>query len=140
HIGCLAYGLCPYSILRSPMNPVTKQFLAARDFLVDNRENYKNAVDQFEWPRFETFNFATDWFDHLATQQESANREAIVINEQDGSSTRRTYSEMSKRSQQLANWLTDQGVQRGDHVMLMLNNQLELWETMLACIRAGFVL
>ena len=122
------------------MNPVTEQFLAARDFLVANRENYTTAVKEFEWPRFDSFNFATDWFDYLATQSASENREAIVINEQDGSSTRRTYSEMSKRSQQLANWLTDQGVKRGDHVMLMLNNQLELWESMLACIRAGFVI
>lgn len=122
------------------MNPVTEQFLAARDFLVDNRENYQKAVNEFEWPQLDSFNFAIDWFDHLATQPESENREAIVINEPDGKSTRRTYSEMSKRSQQLANWLTDQGVKRGDHVMLMLNNQLELWETMLACIRAGFVL
>lgn len=122
------------------MNPVTEQFLAARDFLVANRENYTTAVNEFEWPRFDSFNFATDWFDYLATQSASENREAIVINEQDGSSTRRTYSEMSKRSQQLANWLTDQGVKRGDHVMLMLNNQLELWESMLACIRAGFVI
>src|SRR5699024_6188167 len=105
------------------MNPVTEQFLAARDFLVANRENYTTAVNEFEWPRFDSFNFATDWFDYLATQSASKNREAIVINEQDGSSTRRTYSEMSKRSQQLANWLTDQGVKRGDHVMLMIQQQ-----------------
>jgi acetyl-CoA synthetase len=122
------------------MNTVTEQFLAARDFLVDNRENYQGAVEGFEWPRFEHFNFAIDWFDHLASEPESKDREALVINEQDGTSTRRTFSQMSQRSQQLANWLTEQGVQRGDHVMLMLNNQLELWETMLACIRAGFVL
>src|SRR5688500_10625452 len=98
---------------RSPMHPGTQHRLPARDFLVDNRENYKNAVDQFELPRFETFTFAPGWFDPLATHPESANREAIVSNEQDGSSTRRTFSEMSKRSQQRANWLTDQGVQRG---------------------------
>ena len=47
---------------------------------------------------------------------------------------------MSARSAQLANWLEAQGVQRGDRVMLMLNNQVELWECMLACIKAGFVL
>src|SRR5699024_12818572 len=58
----------------------------------------------------------------------------------DCSITQYTYSEISKRSQQLANWLTDHEVKLGDHVMLMLNNQLELWESMLACIRAGFVI
>ena len=29
------------------MNPVTEQFLAARDFLVANRENYTTAVKEF---------------------------------------------------------------------------------------------
>src|SRR5699024_12134723 len=115
------------------MNPVTEQFLAARDFLVANRENYTTAVKEFEWPRLDSFNFATDWFDYLATQSASENREAIVINEQDGSSTRRTYSEMSMRSQQLANWLSDQGVKREDTVLLMLNNLLELIDIMLVC-------
>ncbi len=65
-------------------------------------------------------------------------REALVISEIDGSSSRCTFAELSARSSQLATWLTAQGVSRGDRVML--NNQLELWECMLACIKGGFVL
>ena len=122
------------------MTTVTEQFQAARDLLVSYQTDYEAARSNFEWPRFEHFNFALDWFDHLATAEDSKNREALVICETDGSSTRRTFAEMSARSAQLANWLEAQGVQRGDRVMLMLNNQVELWECMLACIKAGFVL
>ena len=123
------------------MTTVTERFRAARDLLVSHQQDYEAAREAFEWPRFEHFNFGIDWFDaELATNPESRNREALVIREVDGKTTRRTFAEMSARSSQLANWLVDQGVQRGDRVMLMLNNQVELWESMLACIKAGFVL
>lgn len=122
------------------MTTVTEHFRAARDLLVAHQQDYEGALAAFEWPRFENFNFALDWFDQLAQDPESKDREALVICEIDGSSTRRTFAELSARSSQLANWLTEQGVKRGDRVMLMLNNQVELWECMLACIKAGFVL
>lgn len=124
----------------STTTTVAEQFAQARDFLVRNQTDYEAARAGFEWPRFEHFNFALDWFDHLATDEASKDREALVICEIDGTSTRRTFAKLSRRSNQLANWLIDKGVQRGDRVMLMLNNQVELWECMLACIKAGFVL
>ncbi|WP_018025098.1 AMP-binding protein [Corynebacterium ulceribovis] len=118
----------------------TEQFRQARDLLVRHRNDYDAAREHFEWPRFSHFNFALDWFDQLAADPETANREALVITEIDGSSTRRTFAELSTRSDQLANWLLGIGAQRGDRVMLMLNNQVELWESMLAAIKAGLVL
>lgn len=119
---------------------VTEQFRAARDHLVRLQHDYDAARDSFHWPRFEYFNFATDWFDHLATDPDSRDREALVISEIDGSDTRRTFAQMTERSTQLAAWMHSIGIRRGDRVMLMLNNQVELWEAMLACIRSGVVL
>lgn len=121
------------------MSTVTEEFKKARDQLVLHQTDYAAASESFEWPRFSHFNFALDWFDHLGTALDSKDREALVICEPDGTSIRRTYSQLAHRSSQLANWLTSQGLQRGDRVMLMLNNQVELWECMLACIKAGFV-
>jgi acetyl-CoA synthetase len=40
----------------------------------------------------------------------------------------------------VANWLRAQGVKRGDRVLLMLGNELALWELMLACIKLGAVM
>jgi acetyl-CoA synthetase len=47
---------------------------------------------------------------------------------------------MSARSTQVANWLRGLGVGRGDRLILMLGNQVELWETILAAMKLGAVL
>ncbi len=119
---------------------VTDDFRAARNRLLELREDYKQAHSEFQWPRFEHFNFALDWFDQLAQDPARQDQPALVIVEQDGSSTRRTYRELSQRSNQLANWLRSQGVRRGDHMIIMLGNQVELWELMLAGIKLGIVM
>lgn len=113
----------------------TQQFRAARDTLIKHQQDYDAARTAFEWPRFDTFNFAFDWFDTLPD-----NDEALVIIEIDGTETRRTFAQLKERSNQVAAWLTSLGVKRGDRVMLMLGNQVELWECMLACIKGGFVM
>ena len=51
-----------------------------------------------------------------------------------------TYGELADRSSQLAAWLQSRGVDRGDRVLLMLGNQVELWETILAGIKLGAVI
>ncbi|SEJ80550.1 acetyl-CoA synthetase [Arthrobacter sp. yr096] len=119
---------------------VTEDFRAARDRLLELREDYKLAHAEFEWPRFEHFNFALDWFDQIAADEDRGAKPALVIVEQDGSSTRRSYRDLSERSSQVANWLRNQGVKRGDHMIIMLGNQVELWELMLAGIKLGIVM
>jgi acetyl-CoA synthetase len=47
---------------------------------------------------------------------------------------------MARRSDQVANWLAGIGVNRGDRIILMLGNQVELWETILAAIKLGAVI
>ena len=47
---------------------VTRQFRAARDFLVAHREDYEKAYQDFTWPEFDRFNWARDWFDALAVE------------------------------------------------------------------------
>src|SRR5581483_8840005 len=44
------------------------------------------------------------------------------------------------RSDQVAAHLAAHGVDRGDRVLLMLNNQVELWESMLAVMKLGAVI
>src|SRR3954465_14484996 len=46
---------------------------------------------------------------------------------------------MARRSDQVAAHLARLGVRRGDSVILMLGNQVELWESMLAVIKLGAV-
>ncbi|MGA8117815.1 MAG: AMP-binding protein [Actinocatenispora sp.] len=114
-------------------------FRTARDFLVDNRDDYSTAYRDFHWPKLTTFNWATDWFDASLTA-EAPDRVALWVIEEDGSETRLTFEDLSERSTQLAAWLAAHGVGRGDRIVLMLGNQVELWETLLAAMRLGAVI
>jgi acetyl-CoA synthetase len=115
----------------------TAAFRAARDYLVAHSERYDEASAGFAWPELDEFNWALDWFDVIAGGNESP---ALWIVEEDGSEQRFSFAEMSRRSNQVANWLRAQGVRRGDRIVLMLGNQVELWDTILAAIKLGAVL
>lgn len=116
---------------------VTAEFRAARDLLLRHRDDYASACEEFAWPRPTHFNWALDWFDHIA---EGNARTALHIVEEDGAETRISFAAMSARSSQVASWLRGQGVRPGDRVLVMLGNQLELWETVLAAIKLRAVL
>ena len=47
---------------------------------------------------------------------------------------------MADRSDRVATWLAGLGVGKGDRVILMLGNQVELWEAMLAVAKLGAVI
>ncbi len=119
---------------------VTEEFRAARDRLLEMRLDNARAQREFTWPAFTEFNFALDWIDAIAKDPATGNNPALVIVEQDGTATRRSFKELSARSNQVANWLRGQGIRRGDHMVIMLGNQVELWELMLACIKLGVVM
>jgi acetyl-CoA synthetase len=114
-------------------------FRDARDLLVAAREDLDQAVVDYHPPRPAEFNWGLDWFDRVAATPETGARPALRIIEPDGPGATLTYAEMSRRSSQVAGWLASLGVRRGDRVLLMLGNQVELWETLLACIKLGAV-
>ncbi|MFD9844642.1 AMP-binding protein [Streptomyces parvus] len=110
----------------------TETFRAARDFLLEHREDYERAYAGFRWPRADHFNWALDWFDVIA---ENNDRTALHIVEEDGRRTEVSFAAMSERSDRAANWLRAQGVREGDRILVMLGNQVELWETALAAMK-----
>ena len=115
-----------------------RAFMTARELLLAHREDYDTAVREFRWPVLDDFNWALEWFDLLG--REAADRPALWIVEQDGSERRWTFAEMSARSNRVANWLREQGVTRGDRILLMLGNQVELWDTILAAMKLGAII
>jgi acetyl-CoA synthetase len=117
----------------------TERFRAARDLLLGRRDDYAAARAEFRWPRPEHFNWALDWFDQVAAVEPTRSRPALRVVEADGSEMSMTFGELADRSGQLAAWLQAEGVDRGDRLLLMLGNQPELWETVLACIKLGVV-
>jgi acetyl-CoA synthetase len=119
---------------------VTEPFRAARDFLVAHQQDYDTAYAGFEWPKLDRFNWALDWFDVVAGTEPTASRLALWIVEEDGTERRWTFADLAQRSDQVANWLREHGVARGDRLILMLGNQGELWETILAAMKLGAVI
>jgi len=109
-------------------------FRQARDVLLRERENYEAAVASLIWPALDDFNWAIDCFDVLAANNTAL---ALWIVEEDGTEQKFTFDMMRKRSNQVANFLRSQGVKRGDRLLIMLPNRVELWETMLAGIKLG---
>ncbi|MFD8804419.1 AMP-binding protein [Streptomyces sp. NPDC059597] len=114
------------------MTTPTELFRSARDFLLENREDYQAAYEGFRWPRPEHFNWALDWFDVIA---DGNDRTALHIVEEDGGETRLSFADLATRSSRVANHLRERGVAAGDRVLVMLGNQAELWETMLAAMK-----
>ncbi|MGH4034706.1 AMP-binding protein [Actinomycetota bacterium Odt1-20B] len=114
----------------------TRDFRTARDFLLRHREDYETAYEGFAWPRPERFNWALDWFDVIAAGND---RTALHIVEENGDELRVSFEELARRSDQVANWLRAQGVSAGDRVVVMLGNQVELWEVALAAMKVRAV-
>jgi acetyl-CoA synthetase len=120
-----------------PATEATTSVRKARDFLLEHRLDYDAAVSGFQWPKLAEFNFALEWFDVVAA--EHPDRAAVTIVSADLQAKSYSYAELSRRSDQVANWLRVLGLKRGSKVIVMLNNTIEIWEIMLAIYKIGAV-
>ncbi len=116
--------------------PSATEFLKARDFLQANNTDYARARAGFTWPRLELFNWALDYFDVFARGNTTP---ALWVVDENGAENKLGYAELSERSSRIANFLRAQGVKRGDRLLIMLGNEVPLWETMLAAFKLGAV-
>jgi acetyl-CoA synthetase len=119
------------------VSTATDTFRAARDLLLRHRTDYDAAMQEFAWPQLPAFNWALDHFDALALGNATT---ALWIVDDSGNELKRSFDELRIASDRSANWLRDLGVQRGDRLLVMLPNRVELWELMLAAIKLGAVL
>ena len=116
-------------------------FQDARSFLLKYRTDYDAAVKGFRWPDPVPFNWALDWFEaELARNPESKDQPALwIVDAGSNRETKLSFEALSRRSNQVANFLRAQALRRGDHLLLLLGNVVPLWETMLAAMKLGVV-
>jgi len=112
-------------------------FQAARDFLLANPTDYRRVAREFRWPELGDFNWALDVFDPMAAGND---RMALGFADPNGIGASRSFAELSRRSNRVANLLLDRGVRRGDRLLLMLPNSIPLWETLLGAMKVGAVI
>jgi acetyl-CoA synthetase len=114
------------------------ELLRARDLLLDCYGDRARAEREFRWPDVgDRFCWATDWFDVMARGN---NKAGLVLVDHEGTARTWSFDDLSRRSDQVAQLLESRGVGHGGKVLVMLGNQVELWETALAVMKLGAAL
>ena len=113
----------------------TEEFRRARDLLLELHDDHDRACAEFTWPEFDEFNWALDWFDAVARGNDRTALHVVGGRVDE----RVSYADLAERSDRLANGLRAAGVRRGDRLLMMLDNQLAVWESLLAAMKLGAV-
>lgn len=104
---------------RSATPFTTWPFPITRDYAEIAVTPLGGTPSEFEWPRPTAFNWALDYFDRIT---EGNDRRALWVVDEDGGERTRTFAELSRRSNQVANHLRDLGLRRGDRMLVMLGS------------------
>jgi len=83
-----------------------------------------------------TFNFGRDVVDRFARDP---NKIALIWCDAAGHERVLTFADIARRSNQVANWLSAQGIGRGDRVIVMLPRIPEWQICLTACFKVGAV-
>ena len=104
---------------------------------VQDYTSVPNYVREFSVTVPEFFNWGFDVLDTWG--REKSTETALVFVAEDGEVNRYSFSEVAKRTSQLANYFANCGLKKGDAVMLMLPNTPMLWLAVVALIKVGAV-
>lgn len=111
---------------------IKKRFLRRNDF--KSYEDFK-ANCRVRMPA--CFNFAYDVIDEIAL--EYPEKQALYWANDKGEEKVINFKELSSISKQVANFLKDSGVKKGDSVMLILKSRIEFWYLMMGLCRIGAI-
>ncbi|MCG8529661.1 MAG: AMP-binding protein [Desulfovibrionales bacterium] len=99
--------------------------------------SYDEFVHEFSLDVPENFNFAYDVLDDIADS--TPERLAMVHVDDSGTRVDYSFAWFKEQSSKLAGALQEQGLRKGDRVMLILYRRVEFWVSMLACHKLGLV-
>lgn len=107
-----------------------------QDYLtLDYDENGRVIKGSFHYP--ENFNFAYDVLDRIA--EKTPDKPALIWVGEDFSEKVFSFRDVSLLSMRAANFLTAQGIKKGDRIVLALRRNWQFWIIMMACARIGAV-
>ncbi len=100
-------------------------------------ESYEDFYENFTINIPENFNFSFDVVDEIA--QADPEKIAMVWCNDKGDEDTFTFEQLKSYSNKTANFLTAQGIQKGDKVMLILKRRSEFWFCILALHKIGAI-
>lgn len=110
---------------------------ATRFLSKDKFENYNDYIENGRPIVPEHFNFAYDVIDVIAS--ETPDKPAIIWTDDSGETITFTFSDLSRESNAVANYLVSRGLKKGDTVLLFLRRRWEYWILMMAMHRVGII-
>lgn len=109
-----------------------EKFISRQDF-----SSYEDFVDDFRIDVPGNFNFAYDVVDSIA--MENPDRIAMVWCDDKGDEAVFTFGQMKRYSDKAANFFRENGIKKGDPVMLILKRRYEFWFCLLALHKLGAI-
>lgn len=107
------------------------------DFIDTIHDNYEDLIQNFKINTKKAFNFAFDVVDKWA--ETDPDKKAIVWCDDENNEREFTFREMKYYSDKTANMLREQGIGKGDAVMLVLKRRYEFWFSIIALHKLGAI-
>lgn len=103
-----------------------------------NMQNYEETYKSFKWSVPEYYNFGFDVIDKWA--EEKPDKTALITIESNGIDHRKnSFKELSEESNKFANLLLENGIKKGDKILIMLPRIPEWYFCVLGCIKLGAI-
>ena len=100
-------------------------------------DNYQEKYKTFSWNLPATFNYGRDVIDAWAGK--TPDQKALIWCDEAGKTETYTFEDISRLTSQFAHLLIEQGVKKGDRVIVMLP-RIPQWQiAMIGCIKVGAV-
>ena len=105
--------------------------------LLSPGKTYNDVYNQFNWDIPDRLNMAEQTCERHA--RVNPDQVGLIVAHTDGSQQEYTWSELSRLSNQMANLITDQGLERGDRFGILLSQSVEAALSHLACWKMGAI-
>lgn len=104
---------------------------------IHTTEDENGVLQKISFLNDDTFNFSFDIVDEMA--KKDPNKLAMLHVSKDGKERRITFRDMARYSAKAANYFSYLGIQKGDHVMLVLKRHYQFWFAILGLHKIGAV-
>jgi acetyl-CoA synthetase len=105
---------------------------------VEEQLDGRGIVTDYRFRDYDDFNFAYDCVDAIAAREPE--RRAVVWCNPEGEEHVFSYGDLARESNRVANMLSEQGVKKGDRVIVILKRHYQFWFTILALHKLGAVI